>query len=442
MRILKKVSPAIFLANLGETMRRLRILHTVEHYLPFRCGMQEVVTRISEGLVSKGHEVTVATGSDAGRNSEEVINGVRILSFDIEGNEVRGYKWGQTQKYLDLLRSKNFDLIVNFAAQQWATDLAFPILKEMKARKILVPTGYSGLRNPGYVNYFRDLPDYLRLYDKVIFHSREYQDYYFSSKNKLENSVVIPNGASEIEFSAPEQFNLRKYLNLGEDVKILLTVGNHTGTKGHREAMAIFGKADVQNVALVITGGGFSESGCYNYCKRRTKLFNKFPWIIYGFGRKTLIKSFLSGIFDLQKRNRKKKIFSIHLNRNDLIDAFKQSDIFIFPSQIECFPIVLIESLASGLPILTSEAGASADIVRLSNAGLTLPSKSREPIVEIDLRASVKILERFLNSENLIQMRKNALAAWKESFKWEDIVTKYENLYLTTTENKTTDQLS
>ena len=111
----------------------MKILHTVESYLPARHGMQEVVSQLSERLAAMGHEVTIATSYDEKREVE-IINGVTIASFKIKGNEVSGIK-GETGIYQDFLQSQNFDIITNFAAQQWATDLALPNLQKIKAKK-------------------------------------------------------------------------------------------------------------------------------------------------------------------------------------------------------------------------------------------------------------------------------------------------------------------
>src|SRR3989338_1868739 len=107
----------------------MRILHTVESYFPSLNGMQEVAQQISERLVCEGHEVTIATSFHSDRK-QYVINGVAIEQFRIRGNMVRGIdgKKLEIQRYIDLLRSPKFDIVTNFAAQQWATDLALPIL--------------------------------------------------------------------------------------------------------------------------------------------------------------------------------------------------------------------------------------------------------------------------------------------------------------------------
>jgi len=130
----------------------MRILHTVEFYDPSVGGMQEVVKQLSERLVTLGHDVTVATTKLPNRKSLE-FNGVRIVEFAISGSLVRGLS-GEVERYKKFLVESKFDVVTNFAAQQWATDLALGVLDKIKAKKVFVPTGFSGFYLPEYQDYF------------------------------------------------------------------------------------------------------------------------------------------------------------------------------------------------------------------------------------------------------------------------------------------------
>ena len=113
----------------------MKILHTVEFYNPSVGGAQEVVKQVSEQLVKRGHHVTVATTKLAERTTC-AINGVHIEEFEIAGNAVRGFH-GNVQSYQELLLNSDFDVMMNYAAQQWATDLVFPLLDRLRYRKVL-----------------------------------------------------------------------------------------------------------------------------------------------------------------------------------------------------------------------------------------------------------------------------------------------------------------
>ena len=138
----------------------MKILHTVETYFPDTGGMVEVVKQISERLVRLGHQVTVATSKNLQRK-KKMINGVHIVEFDITGNLVMGLK-GEVKKYGEFLLNSKFDIITNFAAQQWATDIMLPLLDQIKAKKVNVPTGFSGLYLPRYKEYFENMKKWMK----------------------------------------------------------------------------------------------------------------------------------------------------------------------------------------------------------------------------------------------------------------------------------------
>ena len=119
----------------------MKILHTVESYYPAIGGMQEVVKQLSERLVKLGHHVTVATSKHTERNFHQ-LNGVEIKEFSVKGNSVLGFE-GNPATYKDYLLQSDFDVMTFFAAQQWACDIALPILDKLKSKKVFVPTGFS-----------------------------------------------------------------------------------------------------------------------------------------------------------------------------------------------------------------------------------------------------------------------------------------------------------
>ena len=56
----------------------------------------------------------------------------------------RGFS-GEVERYKKFLLESDFDIIMNYTAQQWTTDLTFPFLAKISAKKVLVPCGFSGL---------------------------------------------------------------------------------------------------------------------------------------------------------------------------------------------------------------------------------------------------------------------------------------------------------
>ena len=129
---------------------------------------------------------------------------------------------------------------------------------------------------------------------------------------------------------------------------------------------------------------------------------------------------------------RRKRIVLKRLNREQTIAAFQQADLFLFPSNIECSPIVLFECMASRTPFLTSDAGNAKEIIEWSNgAGMLLPTnKDERGYSHVEIQESARILEdSFSDPEKLKDMAENGFNQWKKRFTWEKIAKEYENLY-------------
>ena len=252
----------------------MKILHTVEGYPPSVGGMQEAVRQVSEHLVRRGHDVTVATSKMEAR-SDRMINGVQVEEFAVDGSMVRGYK-GEAERYAQFLLDSSFDVIANFAAQQWATDVMLPLLDRIKARKVFVPTGFSALRLPAYRDYFKSMESWFHQYDLSIFLSEGHQDINFARACGVKNMAVIPNGAASDEFLEDSRIDIRARLGISRETFLILHVGSHTGIKGHAEAMEIFRRARIKNALLLIVGNTTSVH-CARDCRRKKLLFNCRP---------------------------------------------------------------------------------------------------------------------------------------------------------------------
>jgi glycosyltransferase involved in cell wall biosynthesis len=372
----------------------MKILHTVEFYSPSKGGAQEVVRQISEELVKRGHEVTVATAKLAERKNP-ILNGVRIEEFAIAGNSVRGCA-GEVTRYQEFLRTGDFDVMMNYAAQQWATDLVYPMLDQLPFRKIMAPCGFSALWDARYESYFRHLPVVLRKYDHLIFHSHEGRDIEFARKHGIEHYSVIPNGASLEEFGVPD-FSFRRRYNIPVDQTLLLTVGSHTGAKGHSMAMEAFRRARIGRATLAIIGNTLGSMGCLPRCYVHAKFV----------GLTTL-----GG----------KRVLLLNPPRKEVVSAYHCADLFVFGSSIECSPIVLFEAAASRTPFLSSDSGNAAEIAEWTGCGKILSANT--------VAAMTKGIEDYLSDRSKVQsMAESGFQAWKKRFTWQDIAMQYEQTY-------------
>jgi glycosyltransferase involved in cell wall biosynthesis len=406
----------------------MKILHTVKKYHPSAGGMYEVVKQLSEKMVSLGHDVTVAT-TKLPKEYKPNLKGVKIKEFDIKGNFVSKMT-GEIKEYQNFLIKSDFQIISCFAAQQIMCDAMLPILNEIKAKKVFIPTGFSAFYIPEYKEYFQKMGNWMKKFDMNVFLSNDYRDINLARENNIKNTRLIPNGASKQEFGKKIDINIRKKLEISDKNFFILHVGSHTKQKGHKEAIKIFQKAKIKNANFLIIG---NKGGCSHYCQRQSKKLNQ-------------SKKF-------KKQN--KKIIIKHLNRQQTVAAYKEADIFLFPSNIECSPVVLFECMATGLPFLTTEAGNAKEIVKWSKGGILLPtkknisldnffvSKIKKIIKKIikrvdndyqfckaDIKQSAQILEKlYYNQEKRKKLGKSGYQAWLKNFTWEKISKDYEDLY-------------
>jgi glycosyltransferase involved in cell wall biosynthesis len=295
--------------------------------------------------------------------------------------------------------------MMNYAAQQWASDLVYPILSRIRCRKTLAPCGFSGLFDPAYRCYFQELPGILKKYDHLIFHSNSGRDVQFVRQHGIDNGSLITNGASLDEFSTARTGFREKYC-IPADQPLLLTVGSHTGAKGHSVVMEAFRRARIGPATLIIIGNTLFRPGCLPRCKAQARLVN-----LATFG--------------------KKRVLLLDPPRGEVIAAYQAADIFLFGSNIECSPIVLFEAAASGTPFISTACGNAAEIAEWTQSGVIVrTTEDGDGAVRAGASSIAEAAEDLLSdSERLEKLRRSGLQSWKRGFTWERIALEYERVY-------------
>lgn len=103
-----------------------------------------------------------------------------------------------------------------------------------------------------------------------------------------------------------------------------------------------------------------------------------------------------------------------------LRELYESSSIFVFPSEAENFPVVLLEAMAAGLAIITTEGTGCAEVV--GDAGLLVPAR--------DPKAISEALQRLVRDGEL---RRSLGAAARrrveENFTWSAVAKRYVDEY-------------
>lgn len=104
----------------------------------------------------------------------------------------------------------------------------------------------------------------------------------------------------------------------------------------------------------------------------------------------------------------------------ELPDLIRQCDVLVFPSYCEGFGLVLLEALASGLPIITTDATAGPDLIEDGVEGLLIPADSLEALCEA--------MRRFVYRCEEIEAFSIAARRCAEKFSWDKYGTRWQKI--------------
>lgn len=372
----------------------MNILICSEFFYPSVGGAQKVALELSTNLEKMGHRVHVATSRTHSKQKkyERKFN-ISINRFDVSGNFIKGIK-GEKEKYINFLKKGDFDTILFYAAQQWTFDAILDHLDNINSNLYLATCGFSRLNNFRYRNYYKILSNKLKTINCNIVHSNTYQDTKFLNKNKIQNRVLISNGAGK-EFIKKNKKNFLKEIGVNKNDINILNVASFKFNKGQDLSILTFLLLKSQKkLNLIMIGDRFDT------------IFYK----VYLYLLKYLV----------QVCSTSKKIYFIqNLNRDFVTSSFFECDFFLFTSRIECSPLVLFESSAAGLPFLSTKVGNSEEISKWMKSGFVF--------------SNIIILSKFFNKilykKNVNKFSYNGINNFKKYYNWKQITKKYLRVF-------------
>ena len=222
----------------------------------------------------------------------------------------------------------------------------------------------------------------------------------FKSLGVPESKITeIPNGVDLKRFESSQKVDLKKEYNLSDDEKMILTTGRYHIKKGYEyipEAVRIL-----------------SDKGL------------KFKWIIVGKGLKKI--QYLIDEFDVSERLLIKDEIGIakeadykNVPGEKLIQLYKSSDIYVLPSLIEGMSNAMLEAMAAGIPVVTTNSPGCRDLVRNNVNGLVCKPKDSK-----DLAAKI---EKLFDDKVLSELKKS-VQNYIQTHSWDLVARKYIDLY-------------
>ena len=281
----------------------------------------------------------------------------------------------------------SFDLIhAHFA---WSSGYAGARLKEeYKTPFVVTGHGYDVYSLPFKDDEWRAKIEYvLNTADHIITVSQSN----LACIKKLDVSTpvtVIPNGFRSDLFHPRDTLECRKMLNLPQDKKIILTVGNLEHIKGQKYLVEAIQRIiqEREDILCVIVGGG----------KLRTTIERQ-------------IRSL--GLGDYVVLAGGKPHYEIPLWMN-------ACDLFVLPSLNEGNPTVMFEALGCGKPFVGTKVGGVPEIVTSNEYGLLV-----EPTDPDDLAEKILVaLDR--------EWDRGVILAYAEQYTWEKIAKEVMDVYV------------
>lgn len=399
----------------------MKIAHLISNYFPKVGGAQVCIHHVADGIIKKGEEAVVITPTRKGNTifkddtifKYEILRSKRLLFLNrfLYLNSI-SFSLGKPrlEPILDKIQKKyNFDI--------WQVTVGYPLgaaaadfFNKNKIPCILRCTGEDLQRKEEFKFKYgrrlnkkidKQIEENYKKFTAFVALSESVKKDYLSLNIPEDKIHIIPNGVDCARFNMPiDREKVRSELGVGNNQKLIVTVGRRHPKKGF------------EHIPKII--------------KKLVKKFNNFKWLLIGKGNKSIKllaeKKGVGEYLIVKEINpRKSNTGEPEVPSSKLIQYYKASDIFVFPTIIETFGMVLVEAMAAGLPIVTTDAPGPSDIIRDGENGLINESRDVDGLAE-------SIFKVLSNKELAGKLGENALKDAK-NYDWQRVVDKYFQLY-------------
>lgn len=341
-----------------------------------------MIARIAPWLKRRGYNIRVLAFKGWGAVSEELKNsGIECIALHGKGKFDLRVLW----RYFLYLRRFPPDLILAFLYRAYIPTRLFSFL--LGIPNISSVRGVWKWMNP--IHKFAD--KITASLSCAIYSCSEAVTGFLVEEVglKREKIITIPNGIDIKSFSVKTNRKKKiRELGLTLNSKVVGTVSRlYEPTKGIKFLLEAFKIAQSKiDSELLIVGGGRDEK-------------------------------------ELKKIARKLKIKALFVGeRNDVAEILPVMDVFVLPSLSEGFPVVILEAMAAGIPVVATDVGGNKEVIVDGKTGFIVepgvPHKLAEKIEEL---LEDETLRKSLGEEGFKRIEKK--------FSIEKTVDRIENLW-------------
>ena len=374
----------------------MRILLASEWFTPDVGGVASHVRDLAINLARRGHEVAILTRKKQGRE-RSVYNLIELeqveyfkIFHSLSGNGI----------LKNILNIYNPDVV---HAHHAFTPIPLITLRVASVNGFsTVLTNHSAyfydydylLKTLGYIVF--PIRTVLRKVDKVIAVSSVAAKFIgsFVSSSKIS---IIPNGVDTLKF---KPYGSRIYRENFDSDFVILYVGRLVHRKGVHllvESMSYL-KKEIPDAKLVIAGSG---------------------------------PLFYTIIEKIEANNLRDRVILLgKVSDEELPDLYRSADVFVLPSIYgESFGIVVLEAMASGLPVVASAVGGVKELIKNRENGLLLDNKTPPTIAG-------HLIELYQDCSLRRKLASKARETAVKKFDWRIISAKIEKVYEETIEKR------
>lgn len=365
----------------------LRILHLL-NYLGSG-GSEKYIYSLAKKLHGGSCEFFIAYSNDGpGRSMFEEL-GISLIPlgmnspFDIKA----------AMKLKKLCRQLSIDVVhTHFLRENYIS-----VLSKIAGNKVgIINTRHMLFENSRMVVLSNRL--FTRFNSRIIAVSGHVRDRLVREGINENRIAMIYNGVDSAEWDSAAAAGFRKEMGISEEDMLITSVSRFSPEKGHDFIIDVIGYIKENMGALGLAG-------------------KKFRFVLAGSGplqEAVIEKARENGLQD-------DIIFPGYVN--NIRDLLKDSDIFIAHSQNEALGIAILEAMAAGLPVITTDSGGTSEIVNCSEEDGILVDYG-------DVQGYAEGLALLINDSHLRrQFADNGLKVVRERFSLDKTAAETYNLY-------------
>lgn len=364
----------------------MNILAISHEFPPIGGGGANACYFLTKGFVEKGHKVTLVTACYEGLKTQEIVNGVDVIRVDAKRSRLEQCSFAEMLSFLakaypvanKLCKDNKYDACLIFFGIP-----SGPIGYILKKRyKIPYVIRFGGGDIPGFQERFTSVYKLIgpaikliwKNADKRIANSEGLRDLAYEFCDKYPFDIVC-NGVDTNVFAPANK-------EQHSEVRLLF-VSRLIERKGLQYVLPQL--KDIENITLTIVGDG--------------------PY-----------RQHLEEIVKTNNLDEKVK-FVGQKNKNEIVPYYQEADVFILPSSKEGMPNVVLEAMASGLPIIMTPCQGSSELVDGSNGYIGAVEEFGE------------IIKEFIkDKQQIVQLAEGSRIKAERTFSWDSVVEQYINI--------------